>query len=278
MDIINILTSGFFGSAAGLTVLWFGKNMLSERLQNAIKHEYDAKLSVIDNKLKLQSDLQMTQLKAAIEKESEKIRFAAASMSESQKIIIVRRLDGLDVIWKNVIDTRMQLPGVLTLLDHIPIELYNDVTSNRDFISLANDLSIEKINQIFSLTAGPLELQRPYVGEYLWMLFQSYRSFLLQICLKIEFAKKEKTIPIWHQDPMLLQFIQSSMEEDEYIEMQAMTTGKMGWIQRKYESKILSAISVIMSGREFGEEALQQIESMEKAIESSKTKSETLGT
>jgi len=85
MDIINILTSAFFGSAAGVVVLWLGKNLLSERLKNAIKHEYDAKLTVINHELKLQSDLQMTQLKAAIEKESDKIRFAAASMSESQK-------------------------------------------------------------------------------------------------------------------------------------------------------------------------------------------------
>lgn len=278
MDVINLFTSTFFGSIAGSAVLWFGKNMLSERLKNAIKHEYDAKLSVINNDLKHQSDLQMIQLKASIEKESDKIRFAAASMGESQKIIIAHRINGLEIIWKNVIDLRTQLPSILTLIDHIPTEFYKDISNNQELMSFANDLSIEKINQIFSSTTGQLELQRPYIGEYLWTLFQAYRSFLLQVCLKVEFAKKENVIPIWYQDPIIIQFIRSSMDEDEYNEMQAMATGKMGWVQRKYETKILAAISVIMSGKEFGEETLQQIENMENAIEASKKKLESSAT
>lgn len=273
MDIIlNIITSSF----AGGVVVWLSKNWLSERLKNSIKHEYDAKLSIINNELKLQSELQMVQFKSAIEKESEKIKFATSSMNESQKIVISRKLDGLDAIWKGVIDLRQQLPGVLTFMDYIPDEHHNTIKKNRDMESLFNDLSMEKINQIFSSNYRDIELTRPYIGEFLWTLFQSYRGFLLQICLKFEFAKKNNDIEVWYQDPTVLQFIQSSMEEDEYNEMQATLTGKMGWVQRKYESKILSAISVIMSGKEFGEEALKQIENMEKAIEYSKMQSENL--
>jgi len=48
------------------------------------------------------------------------------------------------------------------------------------------------------------------------------------------------------------------LRKKEIEEFDAMHFGKVSWLQRRLESKILDASSKVISGEEFGEKALQQ--------------------
>ena len=56
------------------------------------------------------------------------------------------------------------------------------------------------------------------------------------------------------------------MTETEMKQFEATRIGKVGWIQRNFESKILAALQVAISGEQFGEEALRQAQLMESKV------------
>ena len=90
--VLSLLSAAGVSAALSGVVLWLARNWISERLKNSIKHEYELKLSTVNAELRMQADLQTAQLKASIEKEAEKIRFATSSIGESQKAAIARKL------------------------------------------------------------------------------------------------------------------------------------------------------------------------------------------
>lgn len=80
---LSLLSAAGVSAALTGVVIWLARNWIGERLRNSIRHEYDLKLSTLNNELRTQADAQAAQLKASIERESEKIRFATSSIGES---------------------------------------------------------------------------------------------------------------------------------------------------------------------------------------------------
>lgn len=73
---LSLLSAAGVSVALSGAVVWLARNWISERLKSSIKYEYDLKLSAVNNELRTQADAQAAHLKASIEKEAEKIRFA----------------------------------------------------------------------------------------------------------------------------------------------------------------------------------------------------------
>lgn len=71
----------------------------------------------------------------------------------------------------------------------------------------------------------------------------------------------------WHLDSGINQLLRSALTEGELREFDETKIGKVGWIQRKFESKILAAMQIVISGEQFGEEALRQAQRMEEKVQ-----------
>lgn len=123
---LELLSAAGVSVALSGAVIWLARNWVSERLKNSIKHEYDLKLSAANNELKTQAYVQAAQLKASIEKEAEKIRFATSSIGESQKAAIARKLDGIDALWSGVLKARENVPVVMSFIDILTVDEYVD--------------------------------------------------------------------------------------------------------------------------------------------------------
>lgn len=141
------------------------------------------------------------------------------------------------------------------------------VDNHPHFKQLAGDLSVEKLAKMFKDNVGSLERVRPYVGEYLWALFSTYQAVITRIAFLIQMGEKDPKKLNWHQDNGIRQLLSSSLAKLEIAEFDAAKIGKVGWLQRNYESKILMAMQRIISGKEFGEEALKQAQDMEQKIQ-----------
>jgi hypothetical protein len=59
----------------------------------------------------------------------------------------------------------------------------------------------------------------------------------------------------------------SHRSAEEVAQFKATSIAKVGWLQRNYEAKILNAMQKVISGKEFGEEALKQAQEMEEKIQ-----------
>ncbi len=120
---------------------------------------------------------------------------------------------------------------------------------------------------MFKDNAGLLERVRPYAEEYLWAIFSTYQAIILHILLLIQMGEKDPKKLNWHQDEGLRQLLNSSLLAEEIAQFDTIKIGKVGWLQRNYEAKILQAMQKVISGQEFGEVALKQAQEMEEKIQ-----------
>ncbi|MDP2279388.1 MAG: hypothetical protein Q8K51_14320 [Nitrospirota bacterium] len=271
---LSLLSAAGVSAALSGAVIWLARNWIGERLRNSIKHEYDLKLSALNNELRTQADAQAAQLKASIEREAEKIRFATSSIGESQKAAITRKLDGIDTLWTGVLSARENVPAIMSFIDILTVDQYLSMGDHSDFKQLVGDLSPEKLAKMFKDNVGSLERVRPYVGEYLWAVFSTYQALITHVVLLIQMGEKDPQKLNWHKDSGIRQLLASSLTEQEVAEFEGTQIGKVGWLQRNYEAKIIQAMQKVISGQEFGEEALKQAQEMEAKIQQLKQQNE----
>jgi hypothetical protein len=245
--VLSLLSAAGVSAALSGVVIWLARNWISERLKNSIKHEYDLKLSTVNAELRMQADLQTAQLKASIEKEAEKIRFATSSIGESQKAAIARKLDAIDALWTGVLSARENVPVVMGFIDILSVEEYMTMGDHPHFRQMVGELSPEKLAKMFKDNIGSLERVRPYVGEYLWAIFSTYQALITRIVLLIQMGDKDPKKLNWHKDDGIKQLLYSSLLAEEVAQFEAATIGKVGWLQRNYEAKILNAMQKVIT-------------------------------
>ncbi len=265
--LLTVLSSAAVSAALAGAVVWLGRTWISERLKTSIKYEYDLKLSSINIELKAQADTQAFQLKSEIEKEAEKIRFATSTINESQKIVITRKLDGIDTLWSGVLKVRECVPGIMGIIDILTDDEYLTMGNHPQFEQMVDEFSTEKLKTMFMDNVGSLERIRPYVGEYLWAIFQIYQTLILQIAMLIQMGDTDAKKQNWHQDTGIRQLLNSSLTSVEIKSFDDKSIGKVDWLQKNYEFKILQAMEKVISGKEFGEEALKQAQEMEEKVQ-----------
>jgi hypothetical protein len=66
-DVLTILSSLVASGLLSAALLWLTKNWISERMKNAIKHEYDEKLETHKAQLKSQTEIEIEQLKSQLQ-------------------------------------------------------------------------------------------------------------------------------------------------------------------------------------------------------------------
>lgn len=265
--ILSLLSAAGVSAALSGLLIWLARNWIGERLRNSIKHEYDLKLSALNNELRIQANAQATQLKASIESEAEKIRFATSSIGESQKVTISRKLDSIETLWAGVLSARENVPIVMGFIDILSVDEYLSMGDHPQFKQMVGEFSPEKLTKIFIDNIGSLERIRPYVGEYLWAIYSTYQALVTRVVMLIQKGEKNPQKLNWHKDSGVRQLLDSSLTEQEVERFESAQIGKFGWLQRTYETKILQAMQKVISGQEFGEEALMQAQEMEAKIQ-----------
>lgn len=268
--LLTLITSAGASILLSAALLWLARSWISERLHRSIQHEYDQKLALLNASLKAEAEKNAALLKATMERESDRLRFATASIGETQKAAIERRLDGLDTLWAAMLAARDNIPPVMSFIDILTVEEYRSQKDHPDFRKLAGEVSPEKLAAMFKDNVGSRERIRPYVGEYLWALVSTYQALILRVALLLHWGQKDEEKLSWHKDSGIQQLLRSSLSPTEFSDFDGVKIGKVGWLQRLYEQKVLAAMQVVISGQVFGEEALQQAQRMEEKVQAYK--------
>ena len=253
--VINILASITASGALVSLLIWLSKEWISTRLKTSIQHEYDQKLESLKSQLKAQSDVALVELQAAIERQANILAAAHSSFSEGQKAAMERKLHAVDTLWGRVLQLRASLPPVLGFVDLLTVDEYGTMKDHPTFIALSQGWPVEKIA---TLVDSETERVRPYVGEYTWAVFFSYQAVMLRIVFLLNAGLTDAEKLEWHKDSGTRQLIQAVLSTTELKEFDESTFGKVTWLQRSLESKILTAARQVVSGKEFGAEALEQ--------------------
>lgn len=256
--ILSILSSVVVSGALVAVLIWLSREWMSSRIKGSIQHEYDQKLEAHKAQLKAENEVFFLELKASVEREAALHAVANTSVSEGQKAAMERKLSAVDKLWEKIINLRGSLPPILSFIDVLTVDEYKGAKDHPNFQAMSGELSPEIIASIVDNKDGPIESIRPYVGEYMWAVFFSYQAIMFRVLFLLHLGRDDAAKIEWHKDSGIRQLMEAVLTRKELEEFDSTKFGKITWIQRQLESKILSASSKVISGEEFGAESLKQ--------------------
>ena len=260
---MNLIVSAVSGAVSSGTLMWLFKEWISTRLKASIQHEYDRKLETYKTQLMTQQDLAILDIKTALAREAALYSAAHASFVEGQKASMERKLNAVDNLWRSTTQFRASLPPAVAVLDVMTVDQYSGTKDNPQFKTLAGELSPE---ELATLVPMPIEEVRPYVGEYMWAVFSCYRTILVRrlVLLGPGWTDAEKIE--WYKDTGTRQVIAAVLTATELTEFDNTEYGKISWLQRRLESKLLAGAQKIISGESFGANSLEQATRIQQRI------------
>lgn len=256
-------------SSAGVSVtlitfaVWLLRTWIVNRLSAGIRHEYDQRLTELSARLKQQGDAATTQLKAEMDRLSERLRHSAQSLGEVQKATIERRLAGIEEVWLAVLTLQETLPSVFATLDVLFDEEYQGAMRNAKI-----GPQLKAINHLAIL--GPalektdtVSKRRPFIGNYLWVLFSTYRAILFRMVYLVSQSQKEPEKIHWYSDKLIRMHIQAALGDQLLTEFDCLKTLRVSWIRDHFSRAVLDSMESVIEGLDFSEAAMRQAEKME---------------
>lgn len=239
MFIIESLTSAVTGGILIAALAWLFRSWITERLKNAIKHEYDRD----------------------IEAYRAVLASAYSATAESQKAAIDARFKAFDRIWKAVLALRNNVGFITNFLDILTVDEYKDIKNHKDFIKMVGELDENKLQR---MSPDPqIEEARPYVGEVVWSLFYVYQAINIRIVfLAWSSAHTDEEKIYWYRDEGTLGLLHLALTKEEMDKFEYLKIGKIDYFRKVIEGNLLNAWRKLLSGAEFREEALQHAQSI----------------
>ncbi|WP_134677139.1 hypothetical protein [Ectopseudomonas khazarica] len=267
MDALLELAWGTFKSAVPpatlvLVVAWLCRAWIGERLKASVRHEYDQRLEL----LKAQGDANLAILKSEMDRQAEKMRIAAASFSEVQKATIARKIEAVDALWRGVIELRDAFPSDVFLTDIFTDEEMQGFYTDAQMLKYS--AGMERIDELAFFKVGfeAVQLVRPHLGEYTWALYSTYKALLGRSIFLIKKGKSAPDKLAWHNDANIKQMIESAFGAERFAEFENLKGGRYRWLSYQFDILLFQAIDKLLTGKSFGDAALEQALEMEKQI------------
>jgi hypothetical protein len=271
---INMLSSATFSSLVTGILAFLGRDWISQRLKNSIKHEYDSKLATHKANLDAANQVAIAQLKFDIEKEASINLAARLSFAEGQKAAMDRRIEAVNKIWIDILKTKGLMFMQLQLLDVLTEqELDNEKLPE---ILKAPDLTDTFKKEMDNIKLEGIELQRPYVGEYIFSQAYLYQSVIIRIATLIVLSQINPQKIKWFKDAGTRNLLTAALSETEMKEFDALKFGKINWFKNKMEEKILQSFQKLITGEIFGDEAIKHANKILSEIAKNKKNPDTI--
>lgn len=236
---LYVLTSASVAAALMGGVIWLLREWIGERLKSSIKHEYDRE----------------------IEHYKSVVARVHAATAEGQKAAIEARMRAFDRIWKAMLALRKSTGSLTLHFDICTLNEYPGLPKRKNFIDIVGDLDDQRIMRL--IPDEDIEEVRPYVGEVVWAHFYLHRAVLMRLVLLASWSiQKDPSHAEWTKDKGIQQLLAAALSQEENNRFEKLTLGRVEFINRAIEMKVLAAWERIISGVTFGEEALKHAQEL----------------
>ncbi|MBI4266061.1 MAG: hypothetical protein HY657_16930 [Acidobacteria bacterium] len=247
--LLSILTSAGVSVLLTAALIWLSKAWLSERLKGAIQHEYAEKLETFKAQLKAQSDVAVEQLKASNAQALALHTTASGTFSSIHAIGQERRLRAIEAMWGAIIDIRNEIPPGLIVADAFPEENYQELFFEtpqlQQFINAVNASALAETK--LARTSHEVDRWRPFLGEYLFSLYEAYRTLVIRVYVITALGIATKKVEPWYRDDVNRRLVTRLLTVDELKEFDESPT-KFAFIRSAIEKKIVAKAARIVSG------------------------------
>lgn len=237
--LVDVLSTAAVTGLLLAAVAWLLRSWITERLKNAVKHEYDREIESYKSVLSL----------------------VHSATAEGQKAAIEARMRAFDRIWKAMLALKNNTGSITLFLDILTVEEYKTLKNHKDFIAIVGTLNDVKIQKM--MPDPNIEEARPYVGEVVWSHFFVYQAFNMRIVVLAWWSTSKDEDKInWHRDTATRGLLAAALTPDELAKLDALQIGKIDYVRRTIEMKVLKSWHRLISGAEFGDEALKHAQTI----------------
>lgn len=267
------ITSAGVSTILLLAAGWLFRTAIGERLKSSVKHVYDDRLEKLKAELRDQGNSNLALMNSELDRQAEKLRVAASSFSEVQKVTISRKIDAVDVLWAGFTEMQSAFPSQIFLTD-----IFSDQEMKGFYSPSMTRFSkgIAALQEADFINAGFAQVQavRPHLGEYTWAIYETYRTVMGRSMYLIKEGKSDASKIEWYLDQNIKNLVVSAFGQDGLNEFVGLGHGRYRWLNYHFSKALLAAIDTVLTGRSFSVAALEQAQRMEEQIIASPQTSE----
>ncbi len=232
--LIELLSTAALSSALIAALVWLARTWIFERLSRSIRHEYDRNIEAY---------------KSAVSS-------VVAAAAEGQRASIEKRLQAFDRLWKALLAIRDKTGPALLYIDITTIDEYESGQTGPSLSGILKKLDDREIQGMD--VDKTIEEVRPYVGEIVWSLFTVYRAFCIRIIfLAQQDFTKTSANKHWTKDAGIRSLLETVLSREDFRKVEGRTISKVDFVRNAIEGKVLDAWRSLLSGRDYGKEALE---------------------
>ena len=216
---------------------WF-----SERIRQSVKHGFDLSLEQYKNEIG-----RITTQYGAVQSA------ANAALIEGQRVSAEWRIKAADAMWRSVLALRDRTNAPLTLLDVLNPNEYQLFVTRSDFRSCVLGLEEAQI-----LSTPDIEQARLFLGEKLYAMVFSYRAIVGRICFLLKKEVQDGRVSPWFENDGTKRLLREVLASEEVEQFEGLTGGRIGWMRKLLEAKILDDLRRVIAGTQLVDEGLEQ--------------------
>jgi hypothetical protein len=176
-----------------------------------------------------------------------------------------KRLVAVERLWQAVLQLREASDGIRLFYGVLAPEEYDPVyRKGGSFAASISNVNDDYITG-FMKKVDDVELQRPYLGEVLWLRFFIYRAFVGRLVFIITKGKEKGHIEDWRKDNGVRQILAGILPSGTFDSL-TKNFGSIYPLFGQLESIILEEISLIVSGRRSASESFDSAKELHEAV------------
>jgi hypothetical protein len=111
-----------------------------------------------------------------------------------------------------------------------------------------------------------VELDRPYLGEILWLRFFIYRAFVGRLGYLISRGKERRHISDWRDDKGIRQILAGALPQNIITTLLDKQKFSIYEVFSQLEAAILQEISLVLSGRRSASDSFENARELHQAV------------
>jgi len=258
------ITSGVVTSL----ILYLAKSWITERLKQAIAHEYAQKLEAHRAALKSDYDVQLERLRAENTKQLAVEASARSSLSDAYKAAHERRIAAIEQAWAimlkvpSVIAPQVFISNLLTDVEQ------EDLPKSKSFQSLVLSSQADPLEKRLPRATAGLNEIRLLVGDRIHTLVFVYQAIFGRIEYLMKQSLEKKRLDPWWKDSHIHYLLGLVLSQDEVEDLQH-GEARLTRLQSMFETKFLQECQPILSGEAAAHFSLKQSMAIQEAIRAS---------
>jgi len=242
-----ITTSGIMAA-----LVFLSRNLILERLKNAVKHEYDSKLT------KIKSDLDSKQ------KEIEAIRSGTLSnLAERQNTLYKRQIEAIEGVWDAVLKLGAAKTISITLSNlnyENAAELAEKDQKAREAFEMLNPTDLNEMPR------GNAQKERPFISPLSWAYYSAYEAIILHAAIRMHMLKKGINLKKIIDNDHIVNLLKVALPHQAgYVEKYGVEG--FHYLLDELEQKLLASFNLMLDGTEIDNATIEKAAEITKKAE-----------